>query len=210
MEKAIVASTTSHYEMKRLIDDFKITNHILKEARDNINNGFKELSKDQDDLATKNGRCDIDISEILKINAGGIIISVTRDTLTHIKGTRLEDIFGGRWEKRLLRDRDGRIFLEVNPACFQAVEDYLNKRKIASTGSTPGKPRVGREDNIVLQQLLLAFGLGDDRLVLYNKSVNDLKVGEKKARGNVHSRASQDKWQAMNFKTFPTWKPYDI
>ena len=64
--------------------------------------------------------------EILDINAGGIIIYVTRDTLTYIKGTRLEVIFSGWWDKHLSRDGDGRVFLDINPKYFEAVVDYLN------------------------------------------------------------------------------------
>ena len=84
---------------------------------------------------------------------------MTRDTLTQIKGTRLEALFAGRREKRLRKDRDGSLFLDVNLMCFLEVVDYLNNRKIASTDSIPGKPHVGKEDTIVLQQLLLMFGL---------------------------------------------------
>ena len=55
------------------------------------------------------------------------------------------------WGKRLLRDRDGRIFLDVNPTCFRAVVDDLNERKIASNDSTPGNPHVGKDDIIFLR-----------------------------------------------------------
>ena len=65
----------------------------------------------------------------------------------------------------MLKNKDGSIFLDVNPVCFLAVVDYLNNRKIESIDSIPGKPYVGKEDDIVLQQLLLTFGLGDKRLI---------------------------------------------
>ena len=115
MKEVIAASNTSDYEMKKLIDDFKITKNILKESRDEIENGFKNLSEEQETLAAENGKFDVDGSEILKINAGGEIISVTWDTLMQIKGMIIEDLFCGRWEKRLLRDGEGRIFLGINP-----------------------------------------------------------------------------------------------
>ena len=62
-------------------------------ARNQIQKIFEELREDQDALAAENGVIDVDGSEILDINAGGIIISVTRDTLTHIKGKKLEALF---------------------------------------------------------------------------------------------------------------------
>ena len=210
MEEVIAASDASDDDIKRLIGDFKRAKNILKEARDKIENGFKELNKERDTLAAKDGECDTDESEILNINSGGGIISVTRDTLTQIKGTRLEDLFCGRWEKRLLRDGDGRIFLDVNPACFRAVVDYLTERKITPPGNTLRKPHVGKENDIVLQQLLLAFGLGGDGSVNSKKSVKKSKVRENKAVNDTHSRATQDKWRNMKIKMFPMVKPYDI
>ena len=44
-----------------------------------------------------------------------------------MKGTRLEALFSGRWDKKLSRDGHGRIFLDVDPTCFQAIVDYLSE-----------------------------------------------------------------------------------
>ena len=171
---------------------FKRTIHILKVARDKTESGFKELSEEQDTLAAKNSKCDVDGSEILNINAGGTIIYVTRGTLTQIKGTRPKALLCGRWEKRLLRDRYGRIFLDVDPACFRVLVYYLNKRHIIPPDSTMGNPHVSEEYSIVLWQLLLAFGLEGDRLVHSKKTVMKLKVRKFKDRSDVNSVISQD------------------
>ena len=45
MEKFITASDASYDEMKRIIYDFNGTKKILKEARDEIENGFKDLKE---------------------------------------------------------------------------------------------------------------------------------------------------------------------
>ncbi len=59
--------------------------------------------------------------DMLEINAGGKVIVAKRSTLTqHMVGTKFGALFSGRWEKKLQRDGDGRIFLDVNPECFQA------------------------------------------------------------------------------------------
>jgi hypothetical protein len=52
--------------------------------------------------------------DIIEINVGGENINAKRGTLFQIKGTRLEALFSGRWDKKLLRDSSGRIFLNVN------------------------------------------------------------------------------------------------
>ena len=88
------------------------------------------------------------------------------------------------------KGRDRRIFLDVNTACFWEVVHYLNEHKITSPDSIPGNPRVFKDDDIVLQQILLAFGLGDNRLVHSKKSEGKPKVSENKAESNAHSLVS--------------------
>ena len=103
MEKVHTASNASYGAMKRLFnkferakDDFNRSKDVLRKSKNKIHEGFEELREDQDTLASENGVLDFDGSEILDINAGGVIMSVTRDTLTLIKGTRLEALFSGR------------------------------------------------------------------------------------------------------------------
>ena len=90
---------------------------------------------------------------------------MTRDTLAQIEGKRMETLLCGWREKRFLRDRYRRIFMDINPACFWEVVDYLNECKNESNDGTLGNPHVGKEYKIVLQQLLFLFGLGDESLV---------------------------------------------
>ena len=65
--------------------------------------------------------------------------------------------------------------------------------KIKSPDSTPENSHVGKEYDIVIQQLLLAFRLGDDRLVHSNKSDGKSKVRGNKDESYAHSNASQEK-----------------
>ena len=58
---------------------------MIEDSND-INKAFNYLREDQDALAVKNGVPNLDVSEILYINAGGRIVSVTRYTMSQIKG----------------------------------------------------------------------------------------------------------------------------
>ena len=58
-----------------------------------IHKVFKYLREDQYELAAKKWVPNLDASEILYINAGGSIMYVTLDTMDHIKGEMLWDIF---------------------------------------------------------------------------------------------------------------------
>ena len=76
-----------------------------------------------------------------------------------MKGTRLEVLFSGRWDDKLARDSQGRIFLDVNPTCFRAIIDYLNEMMISSEDSPPSPPSVDDEHEHILQYQLELFGL---------------------------------------------------
>ena len=165
MEKVAIASTASKDAVKRLIDELDRAQDVLREMRDKINKAFKDLRDDQDALAAKNWLLDVEGLKILDINTGGVMMSVTRDTLTQIKRTRLEALFSGRWDKRLPREYNCRVFLNVNFNCFRAVVVHLNECKITPPDYSPKMPRLRGEDDTVLQQLLLAFGLRDGAIV---------------------------------------------
>ena len=77
MEKVDIASTATKDAVKRLIDNLGVYMSTLGEARDKINKGFEGLIKDQDALAAESGWINVNGSDILDINAGGVIMSVT-------------------------------------------------------------------------------------------------------------------------------------
>ena len=76
----------------------------------------------------------------MEINAGGKNVSARRGVLCQLKGTKFEAIFSGRWDKKLLKDSSGRIFLDVNGDSFQAIVDYLNELAISGEEDVPTLP----------------------------------------------------------------------
>ena len=98
--------------------------------------------------------------DVVEINAGGKIIAARRNTLCQLTGTRLEALFSGRWDKKLQRDGSGRIFLDINGDCFQAIVDFLNEMTISSE-EDPSEPPTVDDDGYrqVLGQYLELFGL---------------------------------------------------
>ena len=71
----------------------------------------------------------------------------------------------------------------------------MNKRKITLPGSNKGKPYVGKDNYIVLVQILLVFGLGGDRLIHSNKYVKKSKVRKVEGGSDVHSIISKHNWK---------------
>jgi len=117
------------------------------------------LNRNKNDIAQANGNPDAADDNRVEVNAGGKIMVAKRSTLTHMKGTRLEALFSGRWDDKLARDSQGCIFLDVNPTCFRAIIDYLNEMMISSEDSPPSPPSVNDEHEHILQYQLELFGL---------------------------------------------------
>lgn len=118
---------------------------------------FNKLEEEKVAAVVSNGYEDVCDDDIIEINAGGKIISTHRGTFTRWEGTRLEALFSGRWEKTLLRDGDGRIFLDVDGDCFQAIVIYLNELASSTKGSYPEPPSVYEELETVLSHQLELF-----------------------------------------------------
>ena len=83
-----------------------------------LNERLLELDHKKHEIAQAHGNLDAADDDLIEINAGGKIIVAKRSTLTQIQGSRMEALFSGRWEKKLMRDGQGRIFLDVDPICF--------------------------------------------------------------------------------------------
>jgi hypothetical protein len=156
-ERSLVIDARKH------LDDLTKANEMLKKARDDHESAYdvevKNLQEKEMDLlarynkieeekgkvASINGHEDVTDDDLIEVNAGGKIIAARRGTLTQWTGTRLEALFSGRWDKRLLRDSSGRIFLDVNGACFLAIVIYLNELASSTEDSPPEPPSVYEE-----------------------------------------------------------------
>ena len=101
------------------------------------------LDEKKQAAAAKYGNVDASDNDRVEINAGGKTIAARRSVLCQLKGTKLDALFSGRWEKKLLRDNSGRIFLDVSGDCFQAIVDYLNEMAISGEDDIPKLPIEG-------------------------------------------------------------------
>eukprot|EP01083_Nonionella_stella_P166507 556890_1 len=91
------------------------------------------LLKRQHDLTLQHGGSHAQPSDIIKLNIGGKKMRVLRETLTLVKGSRLEVLFSGRWESKLLRDDEGCVFLDLDPCYFTKIMEYLYLIKVQKT-----------------------------------------------------------------------------
>ena len=141
------------------------------------------LDEKKDAAAAKYGLTDANYNDRVEINAGGKIIAARRGVLCQLKGTKFEALFSGRWDKKLLKDSSGRIFLDVNGDSFQAIVDYLNELAISCEDDAPKLPsEEGGEGRLMnyLDCYLNLFGIKvvslmpDSRIITKRNEVNTI------------------------------------
>jgi hypothetical protein len=81
-----------------------------------------------------------DSSVIVTINVGGeVILQTTRNTIClAAPGSRFAALFSGRWEDKVVKDAQGRIFLDHDPELIRLIVNYLRSKRI----DDPSKPKV--------------------------------------------------------------------
>ena len=162
------------------MDELSSSNKRLKSAHDSLlhdlnneisaldkretvlNERLLELDRKKHEIAQANGNLSVTGDDLIEINAGGRIIVAKRSTLTQIQGSRMEALFSGRWDTKLMRDGHGRIFLDVDPTCFQAIVDYLNEMTISSKDIPPSPPSADDEHKHILNHQLELFRIGPE------------------------------------------------
>eukprot|EP00984_Skeletonema_dohrnii_P003667 scaffold1269_cov72-Skeletonema_dohrnii-CCMP3373.AAC.1 len=163
---------------------------------------MKQLYEKKTECAAVNGDVDVSDDDLIEINAGGKIIAARRGVLCQLKGTRFEALFSGRWEQKLQRDGSGRIFLDVNGDCFQAIVDWLNMRAISSDDESLQPPTVDKENVGILRhqmelfEMNAQFQLPDSNIIKSNIDATTLHnwLSEEGCGGNFELlyRSSRD------------------
>jgi len=154
---------TANKRLKLALDnherDLKEQISELDDVESKLNERMDELNKKKQQIAQTHGSINISGDDLIEINAGGKVIAAKRSTLIQLEGTRLEALFSGRWDKKLQGDSHGRIFLDVNPKCFQAIVDYLTELLISSEDNLPKMPSVDDEHNDIMKHQIELFKL---------------------------------------------------
>ena len=126
--EAIKAGVTDRIEA--LVEALQLKFQEIEHKREEYRKEFKELDKRRME-STRQYSTQVRPSDWVKLNVGGThMMSFRRSTLTSVEGSMLEAVFSGRWEKRLTRDRQGRIFIDEDPVVFGEVIRYLQMLEV--------------------------------------------------------------------------------
>jgi len=126
----------------------------------------EEKEKLQKEIDTMNSvvvaATNISDDDIIKINAGGIIFSALRSTLTLVPDTMFSYMFSGRWEESLKRDENGCVFLDEDPEFIETIINFLrNKKREDPSNPIQSSPKVQEEKKEHFTSLLNYYGLTD-------------------------------------------------
>lgn len=97
--------------------------------------------------------------EIVELNVGGVHMSTSRSVLCSAEGSLLSGMFSGNFENGHKRDRDGRIFLDIDPPLFAKVLSHLRLRRIAGPEAPAPLPQVSEECRAEYEMMVKYFGL---------------------------------------------------
>jgi hypothetical protein len=128
---------------------------------------FLQLKQRRSDLEAKYSACaelhgnvKADGNDIIQLNVGGVGVVAKRSVLTLFRDSKLAVLFSGRWDKKLLRDKKNRIFLDVDPVCFQIILDYLTQcLELPGDAPFPSLPEVNKELKTTFDCLCTFFNI---------------------------------------------------
>ena len=75
----------------------------LDDVKKVILDRFNQLEETKVTTVAEYGDEDVTDDDLIEINAGGKVVVARRGTLTRSKGTRMEALFSGRWDKNVKR-----------------------------------------------------------------------------------------------------------
>jgi hypothetical protein len=107
--------------------------------------GRLALHKKQRASTELHGNVEADDCDMIKLDVGGMRIVCRRAKLTHFSNSKLALLFSGRCDKKLLRDKEKRIFLDLSHDCFKIILEYISLCTTSPDSSIPPLPEVHQE-----------------------------------------------------------------
>ena len=128
----------------------------MQEEKDNLQNEIETMNNPIVDFAATSNDDDI-----IEINARGKIITTLRSTLTAAPDSMFANMFSGRWEERMKRDNNDRVFLDHDPELIEIIVDCLSMAKIKDPSNPMKSPTIPDGKKKKFEILLRYFGLSD-------------------------------------------------
>ena len=135
----------------------------LKKRREELKTRQEALSPQMVDSSN------VRASDIIKMSICGCVLFARRDTLTCVKGSRLEALYSGSWDNQLLKDENGRVFMDFDPDVFKKILEYLYIIKISSNENDGTSTSTSEEKHKFPPRPTLEFAASSQLLEQYIK-----------------------------------------
>ena len=99
------------------------------------------------------------LKDKLKLNVSGHVLTTSRAVLSLFPRTTLAALVSGCYDSELLRDKRGRIFLDLDVDCFRDIIDFLTAYRDAGADDRPSLPTGPAGSEATMAQLLATFGI---------------------------------------------------
>lgn len=119
------------------------------------------------------------LDDVIELNVGGQPMSTTRAVLCSAEGSLLAGMFSGNFDEGHKRDKDGRVFLDVDPPLFAKVLSHLRLSRIASPDCPAPLPYVPDEMRPEYDLMIKFFGL------------ESFMYGDSGCSGNIFQRIAE-------------------
>ena len=93
-----------------------------------LDRAWKQLYSAQEALETEKKQMEEMNGEdtvVIELNVGKMNHTVQRSALTSVDGSLISNMFSGRWDQQLGRDKEGRVFLDFDPHLFGIILNHL-------------------------------------------------------------------------------------
>jgi hypothetical protein len=178
-------SVTTSSLLDTTITEYQKEREQLKIDQDKFN-------KEKTQMETSN-----DITDVIRLNAGGEIIMTTRATLTRVPKSTLALMFNGRWQERLPKDFDENIFLDYDPVLFRHLIEQL---QTLENGNSPVfYPPLSPSLIVPFEKMLRKLGFNAAAASSSSDEIIALNVGGEQmiTRQNTLTRVPQSKLAAI-------------
>eukprot|EP00210_Caulerpa_lentillifera_P002121 g2035.t1 len=109
-------------------------------------------------------------------------------------------MFSGRWEDRLERDSENRVFLDYNPYCFGKILDFLWAVQVTGVDDPPPMPIIRTEDEDNFRLLARYLGLEESiyfRTKYFSKVLKTPDIGVYENGTRAIQKAGKDAYQSV-------------
>lgn len=99
------------------------------------------------------------VDDVVELNIGGEPMTTSRAVLCSAEGSLLAGMFSGNFDAGLKRDKDNRVFLDIDPPLFTKLLSHLRLRRIESPDCPAPLPHIPEELRPEYDMMVKYFGL---------------------------------------------------